>query len=307
MMAAQQGFSQAQRSIPQAGAPVSGFAAHYPIGTSVSAGPPVAVSSINNSIPSNSNGTQSTSASSTNQEDRQPPVIDLKVILSKDEVAYVFGFDGVLIAQLRQQTGANVGITQGESHEYVLCIGGSIEIIFKAFSLVCRKLWDFLTSVAGGPGHDLPLTLRLAVPASQCGSIIGKQGAKVKEIRDLTGAVIQVSQESLPDSTEREVEIKGNGEACLQSTYHICVVMQETPLRGEVVPYIPSNMNTRNNGFNRSGTSQGLHNAPMDNNWRPVFLCGDKAYVIEGNVARPAPPELLRHEFSKNSPGWRCG
>jgi len=51
----------------------------------------------------------------------------------------------------------------------------------------------FLTSVAGGPGHDLPLTLRLAVPASQCGSIIGKQGAKVKEIRDLTGAVIQVN------------------------------------------------------------------------------------------------------------------
>ena len=113
----------------------------------------------------------------------------------------------------------------------------------------------------------------------------------------------QVSQESLPDSTEREVEIKGNGEACLQSTYHICVVMQETPLRGEVIPYIPSNMNTRNNGFNRSGTSQGLHNAPMDNNWRPVFLCGDKAYVIEGNVARPAPPELLRHELAKTPLG----
>ena len=37
---------------------------------------------------------------------------------------------------------------------------------------------------------------------------------------------IKVSQESFPDSTEREVEIKGNGEACLQSTYHICVVMQ---------------------------------------------------------------------------------
>ena len=80
MMAAQQGFSQAQRSIPQAGAAVSGFAAHYPVGTSVTAGPPVAVSSTNNSIPSNSNGTQSTSAPSINQEDRQPPVIDLKVI-----------------------------------------------------------------------------------------------------------------------------------------------------------------------------------------------------------------------------------
>ena len=190
MMATQQNFNQSQRPTLPPGTALAGFAAHYPVGTSV---PPVPISTSNDNNTQNTNGSQSTSNSNnTSQTERPPPVIDLKVILSKDEVAYVFGFDGVLISQLRQQTGANVGITQGDSHEYVLCIGGSIEVIFKAFSLVCRKLWDFLTSVAGGPGHDLPLTLRLAVPASQCGSIIGKQGAKVKEIRDLTGAVIQV-------------------------------------------------------------------------------------------------------------------
>ena len=190
MMATQQGFNQNQRPMAKPGTALGGFAAHYPIGTSV---PPVPISTPNDNNTPITNGNQSTTNSSnTAQPERPQPVIDLKVILSKDEVAYVFGFDGVLIAQLRQQTGANVGITQGDSHEYVLCIGGSIDVIFKAFSLVCRKLWDFLTGVAGGPGHDLPLTLRLAVPASQCGSIIGKQGAKVKEIRDLTGAVIQV-------------------------------------------------------------------------------------------------------------------
>ena len=198
-MMATQGFSQTQRPMQQqSSSALSGFAAHYPVGTTVGAIPPVTVSNTNNSNPISANGSQTAANSSaTTQQERPPPIIDLKVILSHDEVAYVFGFDGVLIAQLRQQTGANVGITQGESHEYVLCIGGSIETIFKAFSLVCRKLWDFLTGVAGGPGHDLPLTLRLAVPASQCGSIIGKQGAKVKEIRDLTGAVIQVRESAL--------------------------------------------------------------------------------------------------------------
>ena len=198
-MMATQGFSQTQRPMQQqSSSALSGFAAHYPVGTTVGAIPPVTVSNTNNSNPISANGSQTAANSlATTQQERPPPIIDLKVILSHDEVAYVFGFDGVLIAQLRQQTGANVGITQGESHEYVLCIGGSIETIFKAFSLVCRKLWDFLTGVAGGPGHDLPLTLRLAVPASQCGSIIGKQGAKVKEIRDLTGAVIQVRESAL--------------------------------------------------------------------------------------------------------------
>jgi len=30
-----------------------------------------------------------------------------------------------------------------------------------------------------------PITLRFVVPASQCGSIIGKGGAKIKEIREV--------------------------------------------------------------------------------------------------------------------------
>ena len=128
--------------------------------------------------------------------------IDLRIILSRDEVAFLFGFDGNLINQLRQQTGAHIQITEGESFEYVLLISGAVDIIFKAFSLVCRKLWDLLTKIAG-PGHNRPLKIRIAVPAVQCGSIIGKAGAKVKEIRDLTGAQIQVSHEPLPNSTER--------------------------------------------------------------------------------------------------------
>lgn len=30
-----------------------------------------------------------------------------------------------------------------------------------------------------------PVTLRLVIPASQCGSLIGKGGAKIKEIREV--------------------------------------------------------------------------------------------------------------------------
>lgn len=30
-----------------------------------------------------------------------------------------------------------------------------------------------------------PVTLRLVVPASQCGSLIGKGGSKIKEIREV--------------------------------------------------------------------------------------------------------------------------
>ncbi|XP_040582619.1 poly(rC)-binding protein 3 [Lepeophtheirus salmonis] len=206
--------------------------------------------------------------------------ITLKIILSREEVQYLFGFDGTLINQLRSQSGANINLTDGDSYERVLMINGSLELIFKAFSLITRKLWDFISSLKTPQN----LVIRLAVPASQCGSIIGKQGSKVKEIRDLTGANIQVSQESLGDSTERCVEISGSGEACLQCAYHVCTVLEETPLRGEIIPYVPSLL-------------------PRSRDWKPVFLCGDKAYVIDGDVAHLAPPELLRKELGKTALG----
>jgi len=37
-----------------------------------------------------------------------------------------------------------------------------------------------------------PVTLRLVVPASQCGSLIGKGGIKIKEIREVGGADVSV-------------------------------------------------------------------------------------------------------------------
>jgi len=217
-----------------------------------------------------------------------PTPLSLRLILTRDEVHYLFGFDGVLLDQLRQQTSADLSLTDPTANEQVLTVRGSLEIIFKAFSLVCRKLWDFVSSLGG----QRPLILRLAVPAGQCGSIIGKNGAKVREIRDLTGASIQVAQDSLPDSTERAVEISGPGENCLQCAYHICTIMQDSPLRGDVVPYVPR---PRPFGGNAGPSPAG--------DWRPVFLCGDRAYVMEGNAAVPASPDILRQELAKTPLG----
>ena len=84
--------------------------------------------------------------------------------------------------------------------------------------------------------------------------------------------------------------------------------MQEAPLRGEVIPYIPPV-----NGGPPGGGPGPQHGGPpmgmppagpggMDS-WRPVFLCGDKAFIIEGPIARPAPPELLRRELAKTPLG----
>jgi len=123
---------------------------------------------------------------------------------------------------------------------------------------------------SGGSGVPRPpITLRLIVPASQCGSLIGKGGSKIKEIREVTGASIQVASEMLPNSTERAVTISGTAEAITQCIYHICNVMLESPPKGATIPYRPK---------------------PQVGG--PVILAGGQAYTIQGNYAVPAHTDI---------------
>lgn len=91
-------------------------------------------------------------------------------------------------------------------------------------------------SIGSGNVPKPPITLRLIVPASQCGSLIGKGGSKIKEIREVTGASIQVASEMLPNSTERAVTVSGASEAIELCIQHICAIMIEVSL-GKNVSY----------------------------------------------------------------------
>lgn len=69
-----------------------------------------------------------------------------------------------------------------------------------------------------------PITMRLIVPATQCGSLIGKGGSKIKEIREATGASIQVASEMLPNSTERAVTLSGSADSIILCMQTVCQV-----------------------------------------------------------------------------------
>ena len=98
---------------------------------------------------------------------------------------------------------------------------------YNSLTLVFTKSQDLTNLVAPNTSTRPPITFRMIVPASQCGSLIGKGGSKIREIREVTGASIQVASEMLPNSTERAVTISGGSEAITQCVYHICCVMSE--------------------------------------------------------------------------------
>ncbi|KAF7281306.1 hypothetical protein GWI33_004887 [Rhynchophorus ferrugineus] len=194
------------------------------------------------------------------------PPYSSKLWLFLIEVGSIIGKKGEIVKRFREESGAKINISDGSCPERIVTVTGSTSAIFKAFTLICKKFEEFQDNSNSGSGVPRPpITLRLIVPASQCGSLIGKGGSKIKEIREVTGASIQVASEMLPNSTERAVTISGTGEAITQCIYHICNVMLESPPKGATIPYRPK---------------------PQVGG--PVILAGGQAYTIQGNYAVPA-------------------
>ncbi|XP_063226542.1 poly(rC)-binding protein 3 isoform X3 [Bacillus rossius redtenbacheri] len=198
--------------------------------------------------------------------------LTIRLIMQGKEVGSIIGKKGEIVKRFREESGAKINISDGSCPERIVTVTGPTNAIFKAFTLICKKFEEWcskfqdIQGASNGSGLPrTPITLRLIVPASQCGSLIGKGGSKIKEIREVTGASIQVASEMLPNSTERAVTISGTSEAITQCIYHICCVMLESPPKGATIPYRPKPQVAG-----------------------PVILAGGQAYTIQGNYAVPA-------------------
>uniref|UniRef100_A0A3P9PNQ5 Poly(rC) binding protein 3 n=1 Tax=Poecilia reticulata TaxID=8081 RepID=A0A3P9PNQ5_POERE len=176
------------------------------------------------------------------------------------------------VKKMREDSGARINISEGNCPERIVTITGPTDAIFKAFAMIAYKFEeDIINSMSNSPATSKPpVTLRLVVPASQCGSLIGKGGSKIKEMRESTGAQVQVAGDMLPNSTERAVTISGAPEAIIQCVKQICVVMLESPPKGATIPYRPKPAST------------------------PVIFSGGQAYTIQGQYAIPHPDQLSK-------------
>lgn len=200
--------------------------------------------------------------------------LTIRLIMQGKEVGSIIGKKGDNIKKFREESGAKINISDGSCPERIVTVTGSTENILKAFSLIARKFEELLEPWKEVQSGSSPVTLRLIVPASQCGSLIGKGGAKIKEIREITGATIQVASEMLPNSTERAVTISGNSDSITKCIYQICCVMIESPPKGATIPYRPK---------------------PA---MPPVIFAGGQAYTLQGQYAIPHPDLTKLHQLA---------
>ncbi|XP_042200076.1 poly(rC)-binding protein 2 isoform X5 [Callorhinchus milii] len=202
--------------------------------------------------------------------------LTLRLLMHGKEVGSIIGKKGETVKKMREESGARINISEGNCPERIVTLSGPTNAIFKAFAMITHKLEeDINSSMANSTATSQPpVTLRIVIPASQCGSLIGKGGCKIKEIRESTGAQVQVAGDMLPNSTERAITIAGTPVSIIECAKQICVVMLESPPKGITVPYRPKPVSA------------------------PVIFAGGQAYSLQGQFAIPHPDLTKLHQLA---------
>jgi heterogeneous nuclear rnp K-like protein 2 len=115
------------------------------------------------------------------------------------------------------------------------------------------------------------------------GTIIGRQGLKIKHIQDVSGVRMVAQKEMLPQSTERIVEVQGTPEGIQKAVWEICKCLVDDWQRGTgTVLYNPV-VRTQPSATGGIGGGQGLGGSPRgDYNNSRVMRTGNGADFSEG-------------------------
>ncbi|KAI8443409.1 hypothetical protein BY996DRAFT_6421116 [Phakopsora pachyrhizi] len=181
-------------------------------------GSPEKVLGRTNGVPINSTGAGADPASN----------VTLRSLVSTKEAGVIIGKGGKTVAEIREQTGTKAGVSKAVQgvHDRVFSVSGGLEGVSKAYSIVAEAilqnpLASTDTNLAMPPPTASTTAIRLLVSHNLMGSIIGRQGSKIKEIQDASGVRMVASKEMLPQSTERVVEVQGNPESIRMAIYEI--------------------------------------------------------------------------------------
>lgn len=190
--------------------------------------------------------------------------LTLRAIVSSKEAGVIIGKGGKNVADLRDETGVKAGVSkvvQGV-HDRVLTITGGCDAISRAYAVVARALLEGAPAmgmggvVQGNGTHGMmmqtctPLrnpqgsakrrdanlygvtAIKLLISHNQMGTIIGRQGLKIKHIQDSSGVRMVAQKEMLPQSTERIVEVQGSPEGIQRAVWEICKCLVDDWQRG---------------------------------------------------------------------------
>ena len=148
--------------------------------------------------------------------------LHMRAIISSAEAATVIGKGGENVSQIRKMAGAKCTVSEYNrgAVERVLTVSGLVDAVAKAYGLIIRTINQEPLAEPSTP-QSKTYPLRLLIPHILIGSIIGKQGVRIREIQELSGARLNASESCLPLCTERSLVVLGVADAVHIAAYYI--------------------------------------------------------------------------------------
>ncbi|XP_046969835.1 heterogeneous nuclear ribonucleoprotein K isoform X1 [Vanessa cardui] len=170
---------------------------------------------------------------------RQRQTDDEVTFLIPSKVAgSIIGKGGSNISKLRNEYKASITVPDCPGPERVLSITASdIDTIMEIVKDILPNLAD--GAPKGGTSDDLDV--RLLIHQSRAGCVIGKAGAKIKELREKTGARLKIFSNPAPQSSERVVQLVGKPDAVAAGVREVLHLIRQVPIKGGIQNYDPHN------------------------------------------------------------------
>ncbi|XP_060536497.1 RNA-binding protein Pasilla isoform X2 [Cylas formicarius] len=247
-----------------------------------------------------------------------------KLLVPSVAAGAIIGKGGETIAQLQKDTGARVKMSK--SHDFypgtterVCLITGNVEAIMKVLEFIMDKIREKpdLTKPVIEAG-DSKLTqerdkqVKILVPNSTAGMIIGKAGNYIKQIKESSGSYVQISQKAKDVSLqERCITVIGekdqNKQACLMILSKVvedpqsgtCLNVSYADVSGPVANYNPTG-----SPFAQQTTPGGAFSASTASLNSTLSAA---AAVQQGLVLNGAGPPGLSLSLNLGTPGQGIG
>jgi len=187
--------------------------------------------------------------------------IEVRLLLLERSCGGIIGKGGENITRLRTTYNVNVQMPSARTVDRPFSVRGTMENCLG----VIKEVLAHSTQVPYSTNQQCNMEANLLVQTSMIGSILGKGGERIKEIREATSAKIKIYEECLPSSNERVIAIGGeDDQQILIVMTTILNIIKEVPSKSRPRYYDPAN--PTNNEMMGGGAGLAMQN--MENSWQ---------------------------------------
>lgn len=163
--------------------------------------------------------------------------VSIKILIPSFTVGAVIGKGGEVIKSMKKESGAHIRVSQNgkyypTTNERIAFISGSNEQVHQVICMINEKIRTDKPPENKRVGNDLSerkTQMKLIIPSSSAGKIIGKGGCNIKDMKEKLEVSVRIQnhEESIEGLDERIVTVTGSPESIEASASTILTHVEE--------------------------------------------------------------------------------